>query len=477
MPPGFENGNNSRFSRALGMECLSCHNGYPEHVESSFNKFEKVPLGIDCERCHGPGEVHVKLKNEGVMVDVGKEIDYSIVNPAKLSYGKQKDLCQRCHLQGNALLNEGMHWDDFKPGMDLSQVANVFMPKLKDEEGVFIMAAHPDRLGLSACFMESAQRVDVESMTCITCHNPHQSVRETKMEYFNARCMNCHEQTQVKKCLNHSDEKNCIDCHMQKSGTVDIPHVTVTDHYIRVYEDERELQTAGEDKQAFTGLVCLTQDKADAALMAKAYLNFYEKFENKQAFLDSARFYLDRSAKDNWVAWIQYHFLRGDWQALRSIEKEGTYGTLDAQSLYRLSEGFNSANGQKKRVVLLQQAAAKSPLRLDIRNELAIVYLQSGNLVEAKEQLDFVLEEHSKDEKALNSLGFYHLLTQDIQQAENMFAKVLALNPDHENALINMSKISISQNDFSQAIHWLERALEAHPDSKDARAILKQIKG
>lgn len=476
MPPGFEEGNNSRYSRALGMECLSCHNGYPEHVEGSFNKFEKVPLGIDCERCHGPGEVHVKLKNEGVMVDVGTDIDYSIVNPAKLPYGKQKDLCQRCHLQGNALLNEGKHWDDFKPGMDLKDVANVFMPKLKDEEGVFIMAAHPDRLGLSACFMESAKRDDVESMTCITCHNPHQSVRETKMEYFNAKCLDCHEQKQVHNCVNHSAESNCIDCHMQKSGTIDIPHVTVTDHYIRVYDEDRESLPGNDEEQAFTGLVCLTQDNPKPVLMARAYLNFYEKFENKPAFLDSAKAYLNQSDEMNRAEWVQFYFLKNDWQALRKMEGAG-YNGLDAQALYRLSEGFRNGQALEKRSALLQMAVSKSPLRLDLRNELAIVYLQSNALNEAKEQLDFILKEYSKDEQALNSLGFYHLLTQDIQQAENMFAKVLALNPDHENALINMSKISISKNKFPEAVQWLERALEAHPNSTDAQAILKQLKG
>ncbi|MBK5285883.1 MAG: pilus assembly protein TadD, partial [Bacteroidia bacterium] len=55
LPPGFENGNNSRFSRKIELECISCHNAYPKMVDSSENKYESVPNGIDCERCHGPG--------------------------------------------------------------------------------------------------------------------------------------------------------------------------------------------------------------------------------------------------------------------------------------------------------------------------------------------------------------------------------------------------------------------------------------
>ena len=33
LTPGYENGNNSRFSRAIGMECMSCHNAYPSNIE------------------------------------------------------------------------------------------------------------------------------------------------------------------------------------------------------------------------------------------------------------------------------------------------------------------------------------------------------------------------------------------------------------------------------------------------------------
>ena len=37
LPPGFENGQNSRFSREIGIECMSCHNAYTNHENSSTN--------------------------------------------------------------------------------------------------------------------------------------------------------------------------------------------------------------------------------------------------------------------------------------------------------------------------------------------------------------------------------------------------------------------------------------------------------
>jgi hypothetical protein len=39
LPPGFEDGRNTRFMRKIGLECMSCHNNYPEFVIGSENKF------------------------------------------------------------------------------------------------------------------------------------------------------------------------------------------------------------------------------------------------------------------------------------------------------------------------------------------------------------------------------------------------------------------------------------------------------
>ena len=64
LPPGYENGNNHDFQE-IGLECMSCHNAYSNHVAESRNKYHDISLGIDCERCHGPGELHVKRKLAG----------------------------------------------------------------------------------------------------------------------------------------------------------------------------------------------------------------------------------------------------------------------------------------------------------------------------------------------------------------------------------------------------------------------------
>ena len=155
LPPGFENGFNTRFNRLIGLECMSCHNSYPQFVEGSENKYTSLPNGINCERCHGPGELHVKEKLAGNLVDTSKAIDYTIVNPGKLPIDLQFDVCQRCHLQGNAILKNDHSFYDFKPGKKLSDYITVFLPKYKGAEDEFIMASHADRLKMSQCFIKS----------------------------------------------------------------------------------------------------------------------------------------------------------------------------------------------------------------------------------------------------------------------------------------------------------------------------------
>ena len=89
------------------------------------------------------------------MVDTSKEIDYSIVNPGKLSIDRQFDVCQRCHLQGNTVLKEGKSFYDFRPGMKLSDVETTFLPKYEGADDQFIMASHADQIKNESVLLKS----------------------------------------------------------------------------------------------------------------------------------------------------------------------------------------------------------------------------------------------------------------------------------------------------------------------------------
>ena len=93
---------------------------------------------------------------------------------------------------------------DFKPGMHLSEVMNIFMPVYKGDDDQHIMASHAERMKLSKCFTASLKIAEASNtklkskepyknaMTCVTCHDPHVSVKSTAGESFNNACKSCH---------------------------------------------------------------------------------------------------------------------------------------------------------------------------------------------------------------------------------------------------------------------------------------------
>ena len=103
--------------------------------------------------------------------------------------------------------------------MELKDVMTVFTARYEDDESFFIMASHADRLQQSACFQNA-------EMSCISCHDPHHSVRKTYSDHFNNKCASCHDVCAEKPSLN----LDCVSCHMPESSSSDIPHVSITDH-------------------------------------------------------------------------------------------------------------------------------------------------------------------------------------------------------------------------------------------------------
>ena len=62
LAPGYER-RNFHFDRVIEPECLFCHANRVRPVEQTVNRYEKPIFeghAIGCERCHGPGALHVQ---------------------------------------------------------------------------------------------------------------------------------------------------------------------------------------------------------------------------------------------------------------------------------------------------------------------------------------------------------------------------------------------------------------------------------
>ena len=78
MNPGYDRPDYAGSVRPIYYECMHCHNGYPKIPSgkdsdvSQSTYLQPMPEGIDCQRCHGPGQNHVdKASRVGVGGAVG----------------------------------------------------------------------------------------------------------------------------------------------------------------------------------------------------------------------------------------------------------------------------------------------------------------------------------------------------------------------------------------------------------------------
>ncbi|HEY8038426.1 MAG TPA: hypothetical protein VIF15_01480 [Polyangiaceae bacterium] len=212
-------GGDFRFSKALSSSCISCHGDFPRHLAGSDEVFlQPMPPGVGCERCHGPGEKHVKTTRAE-----------DIVNPSRLTGERQIDVCAQCHESDHFFLRAGHDDFSYRPGQPLSAVQTSFIAD-PPEPDRFILLAHPERMVASACYRGSKGK-----LTCTSCHDAHVSSIDEPASWWDGKCNACHQTkpcTETKAARAAVDD-HCVTCHMRQGPTSNLALVTVTDHWIQ----------------------------------------------------------------------------------------------------------------------------------------------------------------------------------------------------------------------------------------------------
>jgi Tfp pilus assembly protein PilF len=473
LPPGYET-TNTGFTRKIDVECMSCHNGMPKVEEGSINKFTRMPLGIDCERCHGPGELHVAEKKKGIIVDVNKVADRTIVNPSRLPWKLQVDICQRCHLQGNNVLKPGKKFTDFRPGMHLDSIFEIYMP-IHENGKAFYMAGHAERLQMSRCFTVSNKTDGKLNLTCITCHNPHVSVRKTNIDLFNNSCNGCHgKEGNAAKFLCSAPKKdilnknsNCVGCHMPKSGTADIPHVTVHDHYIRKPVSIKQ-PALGKP----VGLYAVNQSSPTQSMQLQAYLTWFEKFDANYVYLKNAQSLLGKGSLEQE---IHYHYAHGQWNNIMAISAKLRTDEISSWTAYRAGKAFDKSGKTEDAADWYRIAVEKMPLQPDFAAELGNALIRLKRYNEAIDVLSHTLQQQTRHELTLLNLGVAEWLSGNSGKALIHLKNIVSLFPDNENARLYLAEIYLKLGDKNQARTQLTEALRIQPANRQAKELLRRL--
>jgi tetratricopeptide (TPR) repeat protein len=269
---------------------------------------------------------------------------------------------------------------------------------------------------------------------------------------------------------------------MPKSGSTDIPHVHITDHFIsKTNVGSKKTTTASNSNADFLGLQILTKDNPSPLEMAKGYIAIFDKYLASPLMLDSAKWYLDRSKaprKKQFSTLVHYLFARKDYGAIATLAaKNDPAKEADGWTAYRIGEAMYQTQNYAQAVAFYERSLALLPYQLDFREKLAIAYVATRQIPQAIAAFEWVLKENPKRKLALANLGYIYVSQRRFEKGEALYDKALALDPDYEQALLNKAAVRLFRNDCTGAAPLLQRILKRNPGNSQARRALAQCGG
>ncbi len=444
--PGYEL-TNARFGRLLPDRCLACHGSYPQPFPFLEGKYAELPPGIGCERCHGPGALHVAERSSGSPAD--SVYDNTIVNPSDLPFERRMDVCDQCHVHTPVtVLREGRDAFDYLPSQPLRDHVAFFKAT-----GSIDIVSHADRLRQSACFV--ASRPTERPLECATCHHPHQPVPDRVTH--NQPCLTCHASSVLEERLassaslaDHEATADCVTCHMPTVKERAVPHGTFTDHWIRVVEARaaRDRPQRGDDRPV-EPYYERDESGPESELYQAMGEVLYGSLATDAQVLRSGTDALDRALGDDttrgdahFMLGLAYQQLGETAGAIRALERSLEIDPDRPQRLQALAQAYQRAGRDAATIPpLYERALELQPALAWIRAEYAHFLQAEGRQAEAEDAYRTALNERPGLAGAWFNLGTLLAETRRLDEASDAFQQAVRLDPALGEALSSLIEI------------------------------------
>jgi tetratricopeptide (TPR) repeat protein len=231
------------------------------------------------------------------------------------------------------------------------------------------------------------------------------------------------------------------------SGAIDIPQVSITDHFIR--KPVKKVDVAG--MKNFLGLFAIKEKNPTPKIKAEAYLNQYEKFDHNSTLLDSAKKYLETKRGYDLNLQIKLYFIKKDFRKIillcekkELVQPDFFFATnKDSWTCYRIAEAYQNLGKTDKAYKHYKQATELAPFNLDFFTKLAGNLCNQNKPNEAKVMYQKILAQNPKIASAYCNLGYIYFTERDYRAAETNYNKSILLDPNNEIALLNKVQLLV----------------------------------
>ena len=497
MNPGYDRPDYAGSVRPIYYECMGCHNGYPKIPEgerkdvSQATYLQPLPEGIDCQRCHGPGQNHVDRASEGASAEV---VRAAVVNPGRLSPERKMEVCLQCHLEtsNEKLPHAIVRFDrlpfSYVPGQPLADYELVFnraQGNLKN----FEVAQGGYRFRESQCFLKSEGKLG-----CTSCHNPHDIPRGPQATaHYNQVCLGCHQSvTQVSApgvsaSGPHKADANCVSCHMPKRRTDDGVHIIMTEHLISRRPPPGDLlaekpERAETQATSYQGEVVpyypAKPPSTEENELTLAVAQVREQSNLKDGLpLLAARIDKYHPARPSYYAELAEGYVAaGDpASAVRYFEEAAKRDPQSPSRLIQWGDALMATGQWPLAEEKLRRATELTPDDPRAWGRLGWALWQQNKALEAKATLEKAIRLGPEVAELYNNLGLILWGMGDRTAAEKEFRAALRIQPGIAEWRLNLGRALASQGQLPEARFEMEQSLRLKPGYVEARLVYARV--